>query len=168
MIGEHRHIRITKNAVATVGMNCSPETLKMLKKMADIVETRMNNATKKMQSRKILPVKERLNNGEYTRKFNSGRNFKHLHDLTKKYHIALLEAEEDLFLKSIGCNSETIFPKKDRLPFDGDNEYIGISKFVFYHFKSSIKKYHKALTNAEYHILNYSLTNKIKENHGKK
>lgn len=132
--------------------------------MANIVEAKMNKTVSKMQSRKILPVTERLKTGEYTKKFNS-KNFKELHDLTKKYHLALIEAEEDLFLNNVGCNSETIFPKKERLPFDGDNEYVGISKFVFFDFKKSIKKYHKALERAEYHIINYSIKEK---NNGKK
>jgi len=168
MIGEHRHIRITKNAVATVGMNCTPETLKMLKKMADIVEIKMNKVTTKMESRKILPVSERLENGEYTKKFNQGKNFRPLHDLCKKYHLALIEAEEDLFLNNIGCNSEKIFHKSERLPLDGENGYVGVSQFVFHELKKAIKKYHKALEHAEYHIINYSLKQKIEKNHGKK
>ncbi len=136
--------------------------------MADIVESKMNNITTKMQSRKILPIVERLEQGEYTKKFNTGKNFRPLHDLCKKYHLALIEAEEYLFLNSIGCNSEKIFPKSERLPLDGENEYVGVSQFVFYEMKKAIKKYHKALEHAEYHIINYSLKEKIENNHGKK
>ncbi len=168
MIGEHRHIRLTKNSVATIGINCSSKTLKLLTKLANIVEAKMNKITTKMESRKTLPVSERLEKGEYTKQFNSGKNFKQLHDLTKKYHLALIEAEEDLFLNNIGSNSEKFYPKSERLPLDGDNEYVGVSKFFFYEFKKAIKKYHKALEHAEYHIINYSMGKKIKENHGKK
>ena len=157
MIGEHRHIRVTKNAVATVGMNCTPETLKLLKKMADIVESKMNDISSKMESRKILPISERLKTGLYTKSFKSGDNFKDLHDLTKKYHLSLNAAEEELFQNGVGCKSEDIFPKSERLPLDGENEYVGSGKFIFYAFTRQIKKYHKALESAEYAIINSSM-----------
>jgi hypothetical protein len=168
MIGEHRHIRVTKNAVATVGMDCSPKTLKLLKKMANLVEKKMNNISSKMESRKILPLNKRLKDGEYTKGFDSGDNFKDLHDLTKNYHLALNAAENELFQNGMGCNSDKILPKDKRLPFDNGNDYVGVSKFVFFHFKKTIKLYHKALERAEYTITNHEMGKTTKSNHGKK
>lgn len=164
---EHRHIRVTANAIATVSPDCSPETLALLADMANIVDKRVKKVISKMESRKILPVNERLKKGQYTKVFNS-KNFKELQELCKKYHFALLEAEEDLFLKNIGCNSEKILPKSKRLPFENGNEYVGISKFVFYTFRDIINKYHNALENAEYNILNHSITNKFENGNEKK
>ena len=168
MIGKHRHIRVTKNAVATVGENCSPETLKLLKKMANLVESKMNKISSNMESRKILPAKKRLKDGEYTKEFNSGKNFKDLHDLTRDYHLALNVAENELFQLGLGCNSDKILPKDKRLPFDNGNEYVGLSKFTFFHFKKTIKLYHKALERAEYTITNHEMGKTLKSNHGKK
>lgn len=160
MIDEHRHIRVTENAIATVDENCSPETLKLLKKLAELVEDKVKNISIKMESRKILPINKRLNNGEYTKVFDSGKNFKNLHDLTRDYHLALNAAEDELFQNNLGCNSEKILSKNERLPFDNGNEYVGVSKFIFFALKKTLKKYHQALENAEYAITNHEMGKK--------
>lgn len=158
---EHRHIRVTANAIATVSPDCSPETLALLADMATIVEKRVKSVTNKMESRKILPIEKRLpKSGKYNKPFNSGKEFDKLQDICILYHTALNAAENELFQLSIGSNSENILPKSERLPYDNpNNRYIGVSKLFYYTMQKKITKYHKALTQAEYVLLN----NKIKK-----
>ena len=152
---KHHNIQVTTNAVATVSPNCSPETLELLRNMALIAEQKINDITEKMKSREILPIEKRLpKSGKYNHSFDSGKQFNELQDLCILYHTALNEAENELFQLGIGSNSEVIFPKSERLPYDNPkNKYIGLSKFFYYEMQQKITKYHKALDKCEYLLI---------------
>mgnify|MGYP007080191449 CR=1 FL=1 len=157
MFDDHRHIRVTSKSVATVSPNCSPETLELLRKMAEAVEKKVDKITEAMESIKIFPVRNRVKDGIYKKKFDSGNSFKHLLSVMNKYHFALNAAEYELLKNSMDSNTEKIFPKTEREPLDYGNEYVGVSKMAFFGFIKSVKKYHQALSHAEYVFINNKL-----------
>lgn len=102
-----------------------------------------------MESIKLLPIEKRPNNGEFKKNFEAGKYFEELYILLKNYHFALKESEKELLenteFKNTILESEKMFPKYEREPFDL-GEYSGVSKLKYYSFIKSLKRYHDALT----------------------
>ena len=123
-----------------------------------------------MKSLQILPLSERLPRGHFNRVFNK-KNFSILLSLLKQYHYALKEAELEIYRNEYNQAPqlkkyiyETKFNDEKRFPFE-TNSYSGISKFDYFHFKTQIVNYHKALLLAEKRLKQHEATKELLSQH---
>lgn len=94
-----------------------------------------------------FPTSERLKKGKFKKPFTLD-SFNEVYDILIRYHNALNEVEKEIEEKGFEYNSDEIFPKEKRLPFD-TMSYIGCGKLPYFHFVIYVEKYNNALEFAE-------------------